>query len=166
MKLFMHWHFWAHCVTLTFHLNRRRCLIMEKGNVVMFTCLYPLNANSLPSATKLRQGNIFTSVYQEFCPRGGGCLPQCMLRYTPPLWADTPLSRHPPGQTHTHRADPTPGQTATAADGTHPTGMHSCCKSFEKHTMGHNVLSIENMFSTLTEGLFQNFWSNPSELNC
>ena len=23
-------------------------------------------------------------------------------------------------------ADPPPGQTATAADGTHPTGMHSC----------------------------------------
>ena len=52
--------------------------------------------------------------------------------------ADTPLGRSP-GQTppvgrHPHpRADtPTPGQTsplqqtATAADGTHPTGMHSC----------------------------------------
>ena len=24
-------------------------------------------------------------------------------------------------------ADPPPGETATAADGTHPTGMHSCC---------------------------------------
>ena len=37
-----------------------------------------------------------------------GGLPQCTLGYTP-------------------RADtPTPQQTATAADGTHPTGMHSC----------------------------------------
>ena len=35
---------------------------------------------------------------------------------TPP-WADTPLDRHPP-----------PKQTATAADGTHHTGMHSCSK--------------------------------------
>ena len=26
----------------------------------------------LPPATKLRQGNVFTSVCQEFCPRGGG----------------------------------------------------------------------------------------------
>ena len=130
---------------------------MEKGNVVMFTCLYPLNANSLPSATKLRQGNIFTSVYQEFCPQGGWVSASVHAAiHTSPLGRH-PLSRHPPGQTHTHRADPTPGQTATAADGTHPTGMHSCCKSFEKHTMGHNVLSIENMFSTLTEGLFQNF---------
>ena len=49
-----------------------------------------------------------------------------------PLWADTPLGRHP-------RADTPPGRppcpvharihtppAATAADGTHPTGMHSC----------------------------------------
>ena len=52
----------------------------------------------------------------------GECLPQCMLGYTPrqtpprqtPPRADIPLSRHPPQQ------------TATAADGMHPTGMHSC----------------------------------------
>ena len=61
------------------------------------------------------KGNIFTSVCQEFCPPGGGgCLPQCMLGYTPP-----PPSRHP-----------TPGKQTAAygqrAAGTHPTGMHSC----------------------------------------
>ena len=43
-------------------------------------------------------------------------------RYPPgqkPRWADTPLVRHPP------RKKPTPlPPTATAADGTHPTGMH------------------------------------------
>ena len=47
--------------------------------------------------------------------------------------ADTP-SRHPPWQTypsmHRGRHPPegrhSPGQMATAADGTHPTGMHSC----------------------------------------
>ena len=33
-----------------------------------------------------------------------------------------PGSRHPPG------ADTPPGETAIAADGTHPTGMHSCFK--------------------------------------
>ena len=63
-----------------------------------------------------------------------------------PRWADiplppeTPLGRHPPGQTpwtDTPWADtlpeqtppsqtPPPQQTATAADCTHPTGMHSC----------------------------------------
>ena len=60
------------------------------------------------------------------CPHGGGgwCLPQCMLGYPPrantPQGADTPPSH--PG------ADTPPGETATAADGTHPTGMHSCFK--------------------------------------
>ena len=62
----------------------------------------------LPSATKLWQGNIFTSVCQEFCPHGRGCLPQYMLGYTP-------LDRHPslgrpPGQTHPPGRHP-PGQT-------------------------------------------------------
>ena len=32
----------------------------------------------------LGQGNIFRSVCQEFCSRGGGGLPQCMLGYPPP----------------------------------------------------------------------------------
>ena len=53
---------------------------------------------------KLRKGNVFTSVCQEFYPQGA-----C----TPP-WAGTPL------------ADPPSQQTASAADGTHLTGMHSC----------------------------------------
>ena len=76
-----------------------------------------------------------------------GCLPQCMVGYytppgadippvqTPPgpdplreqtpLWEQTPWSRHTP----LLGADPPPRETATAADGTHPTGMHSCCIS-------------------------------------
>ena len=66
--------------------------------------------------TKLRKGNVFTSVCQEFCPQWG--VPP---RQTPPPCrhplADTPPGRHTP----TH-------QTATAAGGTHPTGMHSCIK--------------------------------------
>ena len=54
----------------------------------------------LPASTKLGQGNIFTSVCQEFCPRGVGwgggwgwgegvCLSAC--------WDTPPRSRHPPG---------------------------------------------------------------------
>ena len=46
-----------------------------------------------------------------------------------PPWADTPLGRHPvpPRQTPLLGRHPPPHhQTATAADGTHPTGMHSC----------------------------------------
>ena len=46
------------------------------------------------------QGNIFRSVCQEFCPRGGG-LPQCMLgcppaKETPPSQGDPPAKEtHP-----------------------------------------------------------------------
>ena len=44
----------------------------------------------------------------------------------PPMGADTrPRSRSPVSR-HTPRSRQTPQDTATAADGTHPTGMHSC----------------------------------------
>ena len=76
-----------------------------------------------------------------------GGLPQCMLgchtpgtRHSPRDQAPPPTrTRHPPVAADTPGADtpwsrhPPPGsryppsqQTATAADGTHPTGMHSC----------------------------------------
>ena len=42
-----------------------------------------------------------------------------------PWEADTPLSSHSPWQADTPQAN-TPQQMATAVDGTHPTGMHSC----------------------------------------
>ena len=45
-------------------------------------------------------------------------LSSCLL-YIPPGQTPPPAS-HTPGQTHT------PRQMATAADGTHPIGMHSC----------------------------------------
>ena len=38
-----------------------------------------------------------------------------------------PLGRHPPGQTPPGQT-PHPPKMATAADSTHPTGMHSCIK--------------------------------------
>ena len=75
----------------------------------------------LPPATKL--GQVIFTVRNEVakvmflqacvCSHEGGCLPQCMLGYHPPE-ADSP-----PG------ADP-PREMATAVDGTHATGMHSC----------------------------------------
>ena len=60
----------------------------------------PYGGKFLPAVTKLDQGNIFTSVCQEFCPQGGGCLPQCTLGYT----TIPPGSRHPPSE----QADPLP----------------------------------------------------------
>ena len=78
----------------------------------------------LPAATKLGQGNIFTSVCQEFCPRGGGCLPQCMLGYTPPPGSRPPWTRQtpllPPGaDTHPQGAD-TPQTRQTPPRSRHP----------------------------------------------
>ena len=46
--------------------------------------LTPVQCEFLPPAKKLGQGNIFSSVCQELCPRGGGS-----------IWAGTP-----PGQVH------------------------------------------------------------------
>ena len=57
-------------------------------------------------------------LHMSVCPQGGG-LPQCMLRLPP--GADIPPDQAPPPG-----ADTLPGETATAADDVHPTGMHSC----------------------------------------
>ena len=65
----------------------------------------------LPSEMKLWKGNVFTSVCQEFCPQVTGMSGK-------PTRADTPQ------QTTSHSHPPL--QTATAVDGMHPTGRHSC----------------------------------------
>ena len=74
----------------------------------------------LPAATKLGQGNIFTSVCQEFCPQGGrvsasvhaGIHPQGGdTPRTDPPGADTPpdQAHHPPGSRHPlEQTPPTP----------------------------------------------------------
>ena len=90
----------------------------------------------LPPANEVCEGYVFTPVCQSFCSRGGGCLPQCMMGYTP-----LPGSRQPPGKQTT----PAPRkQTPPKADHPlcsacweiratsewyDPTGMHTC--SFE-----------------------------------
>ena len=56
---------------------------------------------------------------------GGVCTSACWDTHSPTgrhCQADTPWVDTPLGQT------PPPQQTATAADGTHPTGMHSCLR--------------------------------------
>ena len=80
---------------------------------------------------KLRKGNVFTSVSRILSTgivfqtppldRLGSKPPPTGQTPPPrqtPLLGRYPLGRHP-------RAD-TPRHTATAADGTHPTGIHSC----------------------------------------
>ena len=76
-------------------------------------------------------------LHLSVCPQVGGVPGQV------PPWADTPLGPGtPPDQVHPlgpgtppGQVNPppppgpgTPQQTATVADGTHPTGMHSCFK--------------------------------------
>ena len=96
---------------------------------------------SLPPATKLGQGNIFRSVCQEFClPRGGSPGPhrgvgevEASGRGVGGLQAHTGgaapcLGGSRPGGCIPvcTEATPPPSAAATAAGGTHPTGMHSC----------------------------------------
>ena len=59
----------------------------------------------------LGQGNIFSSICQGFCPQGGGCL--------------VPGGLVQGGAWSLRGWKPAP-EMATAAGGTHPTGMHSC----------------------------------------
>ena len=82
---------------------------------------------------------VFDSVHR-------GVWPTHPNRCTPPSWADTPrqagtppLGRHPP-----------PG-TATAADGTHPTGMYSCLigqASTSKTTLQPQVIRYDTSLDT------------------
>ena len=78
---------------------------------------------------KLRKGNAFTPVCQSFCPQ---------MVYTP---LGIPPDRHLPRQTPPKETPPsqTPPGTASAADGTHPTGMHSC----PKYKYVHNSSTAE-----------------------
>ena len=65
----------------------------------------------LPPATKLGQGNIFSSVCQEFCPRGGR---ECLGRYPP-------SQAHPPGRCTLGSGTP-PGQVHNPWAGSPPWG--------------------------------------------
>ena len=74
------------------------------------------------------QGNIFRSMCQEFCPLGGGASSGGVL--SPGGGASCRGVLPPRGLPRGGGAGgDTPG-TATAAGGTHPTGMHSCLYMF------------------------------------
>ena len=88
--------------------------------MVLFFCVEPhltiFNA-LLPSAMWLRQGNVLHLSVILFTGEG--------VWETPP-WADPPNRHPPPEQTPPWQTTCPPPEMATAADGTHPTGMHSC----------------------------------------
>ena len=67
---------------------------------------------------------------KEMFSRGGGGVSQHALRQTPPpgqcMLRYTPRADTPTSSRHTLPLGTHPPPAATAADGTHPTGMHSC----------------------------------------
>ena len=79
----------------------------------------------------LPEGNVFTSICQEFCPQGGvsqhamgrGVHPPGRLPRADTPWPDTHPGQTPPG---------TPPM-ATEVGGTHPTGKHSCFNAYCEH---------------------------------
>ena len=84
----------------------------------------------LPSATKLRRFCFYSCLSVH---SGGSASVQVGIPIPPP-GPGTPLrTRHPSRTRHP------PQETATAADGTHPTGMHSCFKklSWRQVTSGY-----------------------------
>ena len=61
------------------------------------------------------------------CPQGEGVSVSVHAGIPHPPGADIPQEQTPLlEQTHPPEQTPPPGESATAADGTHPTGMHSC----------------------------------------
>ena len=82
------------------------CMLILTGvTLFSYSHFVPLNiVQFLPSATKMRQGNVFTPVCQSFCSQGEGvCLSAC---WDTPLWAGTlpwvgtPPGRYTPWQVH------------------------------------------------------------------
>ena len=83
----------------------------------------------LPSANVVCEGYVFTPVCQSFCSQGGSASVHAGSRHPPgpdPPGTDTPPgNRHPPWDQTLPGSRHPPWQTATAADSTHPTRMHS-----------------------------------------
>ena len=123
---------------------------------VLEGCCYKL----LFTARKLSlgQGNIFSSVCQEFCSQGAADTPpdQAPLLWTrpppgaDPPRADLPRTRHPPWAEHA-------GRYGQQASGTHPTGMQSCLYKVSlprmflcKYNFHSTVLYAQNSLSKTT----------------
>ena len=128
--------FFAHTVSIPSHQNNiLRCI--SDCFTLYFTLCSPLYFTLyftpllLPSATKLRRLCFYRCLSVH-----GGDLSQCILGYTP-LGRHIPLDRDP---TSPSRRRLMLQQTATAADGRPPTGMHSCCIF---HALFHALFLIQ-----------------------
>ena len=133
--------FYAYWIQLLFssfyHLQDQRERKASKGHMEEETAK-PAEMDKTPKKNPfvplqvgiIVKGNVFTSVCQKFYPRGrgGGAVS-----------ASESGGVHPPGRHPLSWADTLlPPETATASDGTHPTGMHSClvCLCFVSYPPG------------------------------
>ena len=115
----------------------QRCRCMANPSYIRHFHVSEFSGSHFSRPQRSCEGYVFTPVYRSV--HGGVCLSACWDTSPPhPQGAGNPLgvctpppgSRHfPPWQQATPNPPPEqiPQQTATAADGTHPTGMHSCC---------------------------------------
>ena len=115
-------------VTLTgFNCSKRKIKECESTTLRSTRSRYKL----LPSANEVAEKYCFHKSVSRILPTG--------RVHTSPMgrhpWADTSLGRHPLGR-------PPPHQTATSADGTHPTGMHSCCDIIVKQQRSYFIFVI------------------------
>ena len=106
------------------------------------------NCELLLPANKVCKGYVFTPVCHSVHREGRGCLPHCMLGYTPPDQRQTPpLDQTPPQVADTPAVHA--GRYGQQAGGTHPTGMHSCVfylKSYF-HRIKRNLLECSLKFT-------------------
>ena len=101
----------------------------------------PSQLNFYRPQTKVQKGYVFTPVSHSV--HGGG-LPHCMLGYTPPPEADTPLgSRHPPKQTPSLEAEtPEDADNPWQADTPPPQADGYCCASYWNAFLYWNTIII------------------------
>ena len=120
--------------TTSFYRSQRSCgkIMFTQTSVILFTGgLYPsMHWADTPWQTPPWVDTPWANPpLADTPPLGRHCLGRHPPWQTPPLGRH-PLGRHPPGQTSPARQTPPWADIppmATAADGTHPTGMHSCC---------------------------------------
>ena len=113
-------------------------------NFIVSRCSCYITGLFLPVATKLGQGNIFTSVCLS--TGGEGCLPQCMLGYTPsqsrppqehtppPEWTPPPPQEQTPPRADTPPEADSPPQSRHPSSSRHPQGADTLPRS--RHTPG------------------------------
>ena len=78
------------------------------------------------------------------CPQGEGSASVHAGIQPPPPGPDSPGPDTPWDQTPPWADNPPPEETATAADSTHPTGMHSCCLMWRYYFINFVVILLDS----------------------